>query len=166
MAVIFNSDPKFAGYQEAYTGKGAMVSFDVAGANAASGFMVQQYTAVIARQVGMLRFLNVDGVVAQCGAPQGTVTLTGLIGTKDAFDALLKSTPVCGNGLTITIKGTTGFTACSGSGTASNAEEITLIASGAILQNVSVTGQSDSNGVILQTANITFQISGLKTGGA
>jgi hypothetical protein len=163
---VFNGTNKFAGYYQAFSGGKAAVKIKRANDNTEAtideGFMVNSYTISAARGVGLMRFMNTDGAVAQLGLLQGGLTLQGLVGTVEGFKKLLGGTSdnesdVC-NQLVITISAAGGYTKCDETGkeTKVNADA-QFVLSGGIVTNVSLGGQLDTQGILTQTGSVTIQ---------
>lgn len=168
MAVIFNGSNEYAGYFEAFKGGDAAVTIargTKSETNVGEGFLVQQYTIQAQRGVNNLRFLNTPKVAAQVGALQGTCQLVGLLGTKKQFENLLTGgtagDDIC-SPLVVTIKGSGSFQQCVDGKATASTNSITFVASGGIVQGVTVTGQVDQNGVLLQQGTVTFSFTKLE----
>ena len=170
---IFNGTNEYAGFFESYRGGEAAVTITRGtgeGSAVDEGFMVQQYQITAQRGVNTLRFLNMNKVVAQVGAVQGTCQLTGLVGTKEAFAKLLAggsegtAQDIC-DSLTVTIEASSGFNKCDSitpGATMASPNPVKFIASGGIVSAVQITGQIDQNGVMLQTGTVSITFTKLE----
>lgn len=169
MSAIFNSTNQYAGYYQTFSGGDTAITIKRAtggeevDAKGGDGFMVSQYQVQFARNVNIQRFLNMEQAVAIVGAGQGTMQLTGLVGTLDAFQRLLLGSDntkedVC-NQLTIEIKDASSFNKCvDNNGTSQSG---TIRCSGGIVQGIQLGGQIDQAGVLMQTGSLTIQFTQL-----
>lgn len=163
MADIFTGSTGYAGFYGPVTGD---LELTIARANnknasvtANTGFLADGYNIAWGRSVQIKRVFNNDKPIAIVGYGQGTVTISGLIGSKEGFEAIVgDSEDVC-NPLTITIKSASGFSECTGNKTTGNSVNLTL--TGCLLSNIAVQGQIESSsGTRLQQANVVFNIGG------
>lgn len=172
---IFTSTPGYAGYYGPITGMGAVISFgrgrpsDGTGTSLDNGFLCDQYTINWARPANAKRFLNVKNPVAIVGYGNGTLTLTGLVGTYDGFQKLIggsgSDNDVC-SPLYCLIQASNHYKSCD-SDVSSGNTGVDWECFNLLLSNIAVTGQVQDNGVLFQQANVTFTMGGLKpTAGA
>ena len=192
---VFSGAPNYAGYIESWKGGRASIRVARADANTQEalaaavteawsgadksakdvnkGFMVNSYQVSFQRTVQNQYFLNIEDAVAILGRGQGTVTLTGLVGSAEDFATLLGASKTGGTTGTITddfckpliimISGTTQVNDCA-TRTAANGtgDGTTFICSNVIINNFAVTGQTQADGAEMQVANITATFTNLE----
>lgn len=183
MGNIFTSAPGYAGYFGPMKGGKALLGF-ARGSNAESdaynnlskmdsnwGFLTEGYTVQFGRSVQIKYFLNTALPAALTGYAQGTLQVTGLVGTYKAFQNLIGNgtgnsniyEDIC-NPLTCVIANGTSFTACKDAGVQGTGDAgIDFICSGLILSTIQITGQVTQDGTLFQQGTLNFAMSGLKT---
>lgn len=162
---IFGGASKISGVFEAFSDDKVLVKIAKAGSSSEKlddGFLVEGYQIAFQRGVTPRRFLNSSGVFYNVGFGQGTVSLRGIVGKKAAFDELLSadSDGVC-KPLTITVYPSY-FKSCDENGKNGDTS-LAYVCGNAMAVRVDLSGQVDPQGIVLNTGNLTFQISALST---
>lgn len=171
---IFNGVTGFSGFYNAFSGENVQITFARASANSDSidiangsnldeGFLVQQYTAQWQRPLAMERVLNRTKPVAMMGSGQGTLQLTGLVGTRDGITSLLQADELC-EPLVCIIRGAASFTDCNNKETQSG-NELIIKLTNVISDMITITGSSQQAGLQLQSATARFQFGGFSIEG-
>lgn len=131
------------------------------------GFIIESYNVSWARPVMTRRAYNKKGSIITMGKGTGSLTLSGLVGPSDEFEALLDATSgnnVCKNANCV-IRTGGGYSACDSNGNkSSSSNPVTITAKGIILQSLSLGGQLQEGAVSLTNANMVFKVSGLSVG--
>lgn len=189
---VFSGAPNYAGYIESWKGGRASIRVARADSNTKDaiaaavtkvwkgedknakdvnkGFMVNQYQVSFQRTVQNQYFLNIEDAVAILGRGQGTVTLTGLVGSAEDFATLIGASKTGGTTtddfckpLIIMISGTTQVNDCATrNATNGTGDGTTFICSNVIINNFSVTGQTQADGAEMQVANISATFTNLE----
>ena len=162
MSDIFNKSNGYAGFYGPVSGD---LELTIARANnntnvtANTGFLADGYNIAWGRSVQIKRVFNNDMPIAIVGYGQGTVTIQGLIGSKEGFESIVGGAEDVCNPLTISIKSASGFSSCTGS--QAKAQNVNIVLTGCLLASVNVQGQIESqSGTRLQQANVVFNIGG------
>nr|DAQ19013.1 MAG TPA: hypothetical protein [Herelleviridae sp.] len=129
-----------------------------------NGYLIDGYSIGWQRSIQLKRVFNRNNRVAIVGYGQGQLSLSGLIGRADDFEQLMDATsgedvcnlPVC------TIEANSGFKTCSSDGSSSDSGASVIKVSGLLHAQIQITGQIQDNGILLQTCNMTFAISGVE----
>lgn len=170
---IFQGVEGFSGFYQAFSGGQVTIAFqrvetDSQGSSTSTektidqGFLVQQYTAQWQRQVSIERVLNRDKPVAMIGAGVGTLQIQGLMGTAEGMKSLLQSNEFC-KPLTAVIKGAATLTQCDAKGKAStDNKQMTITLTNVIPNSITIQGSAQNQGIMLQSANASFQFGGFK----
>lgn len=140
------------------------IVFSSVGSSDLDGFIINSYTVSWSRPVGYMRAYNKKGTIVQFGKGSGSLSLQGLVGPTEEFEALLQATSgtnVCKNAnCTITVGG--GYTACNTNGeSTTSSDRLVITARGVTMQSISMGGSLQEGSINLTTANLTFKIAGL-----
>lgn len=167
---IFNGVSGFSGFYNAFSGDKVQITFVRANANGEGtsnlteseldqGFLVQTYRATWARNVAMERVLNRQKPVAMISAGSGTLQITGLVGTKAGITSLLQANEQC-SPLVAIIRGAANFSNCDTGASQSTSDEVTIKLTNVIPTTIDITGNSQNNGLQLQSATAAFVFGG------
>lgn len=129
-----------------------------------NGYLIDGYSIGWQRSIQLKRVFNRNNRVAIVGYGQGQLSLSGLIGRADDFEQLMDATsgedvcnlPVCA------IEANSGFKTCSSDGSSNDSGASVIKVSGLLHAQIQITGQIQDNGILLQTCNMTFAISGVE----
>ena len=168
---IFNSTNKISGFYQAFSGTKAAINIARASGGgsveAGAGFMVNRYSVSFGRNVSIQRFLNVKDNVAMVGTGTGTCRLEGLLGKLADFKRLLVGTgsseDIC-NQLILTIEDSSAFTKCSGDAAEKSSDKRLIKCSGGIITSITLGGQIDQAGVLMQTGSLDLTFTDLELG--
>ena len=163
---IFNGSDSYVGFIDTYTGENASLTISKisGGAELKAPFLVSSFAMQFGRSIQTRDFLNVKGKVAVIGSPQGSLTLSGLLGEADDFAEFIggADTGAC-DLLTITIDASNGYKTCAGAG--APARTVTtpckFVCSGALVTNFSTTG-SVEGGITMIQGNVAIQFTKLQ----
>lgn len=168
---IFTAGPSFPGYAGYFgptKGGRSLIGFgtNVSEAQDAAnqmlsdwGFLCESYTAQFSRNVASKHFLNVPQPAAMTGYPNGTLQVTGMVGTYDAFENIINHSTgdLCGRLVCVITNGSS-FTPCADV----NNKGTQIICAGLIVDTIQITGQVDQQGVLIQQAIIRFNMSDMQ----
>ncbi len=167
---IFNGVEGFSGFFEAFHGENVSITF--ARTNSAGsttdvdqGFLARQYDATWQRAVSIDYVLNRTKPVAMVGAGNGTLSIVGLVGTAEGMQAILSSNELC-TPLTAIIRGGATFTDCNNEGSSVANGQCIITLGNVIPTSVRITGNSQNQGIDLQSATVQFVFGSLKIGSA
>ena len=161
---IFNGVKGFSGFYKAYDGLLTAIAFQRANSMELldSSFLVESLQVNWNRSIQLNRVLNNTKPVAMVGIGNGSLTISGMIGTYVAFAGLIEDDSkenIC-YPLSAVIASGTGFVGCTNDG-----EQHDLAGVGINLSNLLLTGimyrhqlQGD---IMLQKADLTFMIGGM-----
>lgn len=158
MSTIYNSSPAVHGV---FSGGscGITISRKSGGSTLSAGFLISGFDLRYGRQVSTQHHINVDGVTYMVGEAEGTLSISGLVGDKDAYTEILQSKSsdldVC-DPLTITITPNV-YTSCS-----LESKPAKFICQGCISNQLALVAQQMQGGMIVASGSIQFQFNGLE----
>ena len=138
-----------------------------AGDTPLDGFIIESYSISWQRPIEYRRAFNRKGNIANLGKGTGSMTLTGLVGPADEFEALMEATSgndVCKSANCVISTGG-GYSSCDSNGNQTKASgKLNITAQGIILASINMGGQLSEGAVSLTTATLTFKVGGVKVG--
>lgn len=162
---IFNGVTGFSGFYKAYDGNLTAIAFQRAGSMQLldASFLVQSISITWNRSIQLQRVLNNTKPIAMVGVGNGSLTLQGMIGTYGAFAALVEDDSkenVC-KPLSAVIASGTGFVGCAADGKQAELSGVGINLSNLLLTGISYNHQFAQGDIMMQTANLSFQIGGM-----
>ena len=143
------------------------IVFSSIGEDTLDGFIIESYTLNWQRPIAYRRAFNKKGNIVNLGKGTGSLTLQGLVGPTDEFEALMKATSgnsVCKTANCVISTGG-GYSTCNSDGTQSKESgNLTITAQGIVLQGITMAGSLQEGAVSLTNATLTFKVGGVKLG--
>ena len=163
---VFNGVEGFSGFFEAFRGENVSITFSrrTSGGTTTDvdqGFLAKQYDATWSRTVQIDYVLNRKKPVAMVGAGNGTLSITGLVGTAEGMQSILQSNELC-TPLTAIIRGGATFSNCDEDGTARSEGQCVFTLGNVIPVSVRISGSSQNQGIDLQSASVQFVFGSFK----
>jgi hypothetical protein len=162
---IFNGVEGFSGFFQAFRGENVSITFQRGNSSAGNvdeGFLAKSYQATWGRAARIDYVLNRTKPVAMLGAGQGTLSITGLVGTARGMQSILESNEQC-TPLIATIRGGSTFMDCKNN-TSTTTGQCVITLGNVIPQQVTINGSSENQGIDLQTASVQFVFGSFKIG--
>lgn len=154
---VFDGVDGFSGFFKSFDGENVSITFKRKGVedDLDSGFLADGYSATWRRGVMIQRLLNKKKPVAQLGPGDGTLSLTGLLGTSEGVKKFLTGDDVC-EPLTVVITGNSSFKDCDGK--SGSATKVTL--TGVIPSSVTLGSQQAQGGIMMQSCRLDAVFTG------
>lgn len=143
---------------------GSTVTFSNLGGDSLKlGFLVESYRVSWGRQIQVKRVFNLSGKIAIAGSGNGTLELTGLVGTAKEFKELIEKTSnsdICEQ-IVCEITANSGFAVCQDNKTAKQEGAMKINCKSVMLSSIGLGGAISDNNALITQGSLTFQISGL-----
>lgn len=162
MSTLYNSSPKVHGV---FSGGSCKITIErkTNKKSLSAGFLISGFRLSYRRSIQNQYHINTDGVTYMVGEAEGSLSLEGLVGDRDAYKNLLTadetkgSMDVC-DPLTITITPNSLATCTSSTGI----KPAKFVCQGCVSNGLSLNASSGQGGLIIASGSLDFQFNGLE----